>query len=106
MPGAQPTSDSEKDAGLKRSTWTALLGLGPLALYAVLALFYFGISPASLPKALIGEGGDPKQSVWFLAWLPHALLHGENPFFTSAVFQPGRVNLAWSTTMPTLALVI
>jgi hypothetical protein len=105
MPGAQPTSDSEKDAGLKRSTWTALLGLGPLALYAVLALFYFGISPASLPKALIGEGGDPKQSVWFLAWLPHALLHGENPFFTSAVFQPGRVNLAWSTTMPTLALV-
>ena len=38
--------------------------------------------------------GDPTIYIWSLAWWPHALLHGLNPFVTNALFVPDRVDLA------------
>ena len=40
-----------------------------------------------------------------LAWWPHALLHGTNPFVTHAVWWPQGTNLAWDTSIPGLALL-
>src|SRR5262249_40410324 len=42
--------------------------------------------------------------VWSFAWWPHAIVHGENPFFTHAIFVPGGYNLTWATSVPGLAL--
>jgi hypothetical protein len=36
-------------------------------------------------RELIGSIQDPKIFVWFFAWWPHAILHGENPIITYAV---------------------
>ena len=43
---------------------------------------------------------DSSQFMWFLAWWPHAVLHGLNPFVTHAMFVPDGFNLTWSTAMP------
>ncbi|MGH9079090.1 MAG: hypothetical protein ACRDYE_03225 [Acidimicrobiales bacterium] len=49
--------------------------------------------------------GDYMLSVWFLAWVPHALAHLLNPFFSNAIFVPTGVNLAQNTASPLLGLV-
>jgi hypothetical protein len=48
----------------------------------------------------VGNGPDPPQSIWFLAWWAHALTNRVNPFFTHAVWAPGGFNLAWTTNIP------
>ncbi|HEX3692424.1 MAG TPA: hypothetical protein VHU13_03685 [Solirubrobacteraceae bacterium] len=55
---------------------------------------------------LVGGGGDPLGFVWFLAWLPHALTHGESPFFTHYLMAPQGANLLNSTAVPLPALVL
>ena len=49
--------------------------------------------------------GDLSQAVWFLAWTPHAILSGHNPFFTTAMNYPVGVNLAQNTLMPLLGIL-
>jgi hypothetical protein len=43
--------------------------------------------------------------VWFLDWVPHALAHGLNPFFSNAMLVPAGVNLAQNTASPLLGLI-
>ena len=79
-----------------------------LLVYAVLSLAYFGIPGlAHLGRDCVcGKGGnDPATYMWFLAWWPHALLHGVNPFFSDALFAPQRLDLGGVTTAPGAALV-
>lgn len=51
------------------------------------------------------HAGDYMLSVWFIAWVPHALSHLVNPFFSNAIFAPTGVNLAQNTASPLLGLV-
>ena len=48
---------------------------------------------------------DFDQTVWFLDWVPHALAHGLNPFFSNALYVPTGVNLAQNTSTPLLGLI-
>jgi hypothetical protein len=76
-----------------------------LAAYTAISFLYFGVR--LLPhfgKAYVGEGADPQIFIWCLAWWPHAILHGENPIVTHAIWAPDGVNLAWVTSIPGLAL--
>jgi hypothetical protein len=50
--------------------------------------------------------GDTSAYIWFLAWWPHAILHGLNPFITHAIFVPEGYNLTWVTPVPGPALVL
>lgn len=80
--------------------------LGALGAYVLVSFFYLAIPVISHPgRDLIGFGHDPDQFVWMLAWWPHALLHGTNPFVTHAVWWPQGANLAWDTSIPGLALL-
>jgi hypothetical protein len=54
---------------------------------------------------LLGSDWDFTQSVWFLSWVPHALAHGLNPFFSKAMLVPTGVNLAQNTASPLLGLI-
>ncbi len=49
---------------------------------------------------------DQAQSAWFLAWVPYALQHGHNPFFTTWLNPPHGVNLMDNASMPLLGLVM
>ncbi|MGH9920850.1 MAG: hypothetical protein ACRD6W_18520 [Nitrososphaerales archaeon] len=55
--------------------------------------------------ALPSGSADPGQEAWFLAWLPHALGAGANPFSSGAVFAPSGVNLLDNTSMDLLGLL-
>ncbi len=74
--------------------------------YVAIAAFVFGLRVALRgPVSYVGTGVDPQIFIWSFAWWPHALLHGENPFVTHAIWAPSGVNLAWTTSVPGLALL-
>jgi hypothetical protein len=80
--------------------------LAALSAYLLVSFFYLAVPVISHPgRDLIGYGHDPGLFVWMLAWWPHALLHGTNPFVTHAVWWPQGANLAWDTSIPGLALL-
>jgi len=74
--------------------------------YLALAFAYFGVRVAAHPERTHVGGlfTDPQIFVWSFAWWPHALLHGENPFYTHAIWAPDGFNLAWATSVPGLAV--
>ncbi len=51
------------------------------------------------------NGSDTVLNTWGFAWLPHALGHGLNPFFTNVVGYPGGVNVLANTSQLSLALI-
>jgi hypothetical protein len=83
-----------------------LPGLAALAFYCVLAALFFARGLGGrLSTAYIGKGVDPQLLMWLIAWWPYALSHGLNPLYTSAVWAPNGVNLAWTTCMPLVSLL-
>ncbi len=86
----------------RRARANALVLLG----YAAVSFAYFGWPIAAHPERdILGAGRDPQIFIWSFAWWPHALAAGTNPFFSRVIFAPDGINLAWTTTVPALALV-
>jgi hypothetical protein len=79
------------------------------SLYAAISIVYFGGRQVLLHLATANVGlpgwSDSTIFMWSLAWWPHAVLHGLNPFFTDALFAPDRVDLGGVTAVPLAALV-
>lgn len=74
--------------------------------YASVASVLFGARVAiGTSGSYVGTGVDPQIFIWSFAWWPHALLHGLNPFVTHAIWSPSGLNLAWTTSVPGLALL-
>jgi hypothetical protein len=73
--------------------------------YFLIGLVAFWPEYPGISHNLFGITGDFTQSVWFLGWVPHALSHGVDPFFSNAMFVPTGVNLAQNTESPLLGLV-
>ncbi len=48
--------------------------------------------------------GDPALFLWFFQWPATALAHGQNPFFSTALFHPTGVNLLAQTSVTGLTL--
>jgi hypothetical protein len=79
--------------------------VGVVGVYLVLgALAYWPVLPG-ISGRVFGLDGDFTQSVWFISWVPHALAHGLNPFFSNAMYAPVGVNLAQNTASPFLGLL-
>jgi len=88
---------------MHRRTITAL---GAILLYAAAAILMFNPRSPWTANYLSRAGiGDPAQMVWFLAYTPHALIHGLNPFWTNLIDYPTGVNLADNTSVPLLGLL-
>ena len=64
-----------------------------------------GVNPLSAAHFL-GIGADPTLFAWALSWWPYALGHGLNPFVTHVVWAPRGFNLAWDTSVPSVALLL
>jgi hypothetical protein len=82
--------------------------LWSLGVYTLLSMLLFGVPVISHlgSRIVASDPIDSSQFMWFLAWWPHALLHGINPFVTHAMFVPDGFNLTWSTAMPGPAIVL
>jgi len=48
--------------------------------------------------------GDPALFLWFFQWPATALAHGENPFYSTALFHPTGINLLAQTSVTGLSL--
>ncbi len=77
-----------------------------LAGYVALSFAYFGWRLLPHPgRPYVGRGIDPQIFIWSFAWWPHAILHGQNPIVSHAIFAPDGINLAWTTSVPGLAVL-
>jgi hypothetical protein len=82
--------------------------IAAFALYVAIGIGYFGLHVLPhLGRECVCEPGPSDSSIfmWGLAWWPHALLHGSNPFFTKALFAPDRLALGGDVTVPLAAIV-
>lgn len=70
---------------------------------AFAVVFPVWASPAS---TWTGAHGDVFKFMNWLAWVPHAIGHLQNPLFASAVDYPHGVNLTWDTPMPLAGAVM
>ena len=59
----------------------------------------------SVTGHLFGYGADPYLVMWFFAWWPWAVSHHALTLHTHLLWQPWGLNLAWTTSVPLLALI-
>ena len=79
-----------------------LAAVGVLALYALLSVAIFGRGVLLSPDTqVVGDAGPDKTiAMWSLAWWPHALAAGRDPFNADVVWAPEGIDLAWVTSIP------
>jgi len=81
------------------------VALAALAGYVLLAFAYWGVRLLPHPgRFYVGTGTDPQIFIWSIGWWPHALAHGLDAVHTHAIWAPEGENLAWTTSVPGLAL--
>ncbi len=74
--------------------------------YGALGFLFLGLRLVLEPGGrYVGFSSDPKVFIWCFGWWPHAMLSGQNPFVSSAVWAPSGVNLMWAASVPGLALL-
>lgn len=78
-----------------------------LLLFFVVDIAYFGAHTITDIGGVCScrAGSDPTSYMWFLAWWPHAVFHGINPFVTNALFAPGKTNLGAVDVVPGAAML-
>ncbi len=77
-----------------------------LAGFALVAFVSLGVRLLVEPgSSYLGFGTDPKIFIWCFGWWPYAILHGQNPFVSHAIWAPSGVNLVWAASIPGLALL-
>jgi hypothetical protein len=93
----QAVSAAADPRRLRRSA--AVLG-GAFAFYLVVAIVLWWHVWSSHPTTVTTCGcGDSALFLWFLEWPAYALAHGHNPFFSTALFHPGGINLLANTSV-------
>jgi hypothetical protein len=80
----------------------ALEALGAFGGYLAVSFALFGVPVLSRFRTrFAGAGrGDARFYAWDLAWWPHALTAGVDPFHARVVWYPGGIDLAWVTGIP------
>lgn len=84
-------------------TW--LRALAFYLLFALLTIGWHAISAPSHVCACVGSQ-DPTAYMWGLAWWPHAIVHGLNPFVSHVIWYPTGVNVARAAMIPTAAIAM
>jgi len=81
--------------------------LAALGIYGTLSFLFLGLPllETSGPR-YAGQGADPELFIWAIAWWPHAILHGHNPFVSHAIWAPGGANVMWTSSVPAIAALV
>jgi hypothetical protein len=92
-----------RDLGQGMPTWIPVL-----AFYIAFALLTIGryavFHPTTICACLGNE--DPATYMWSMAWWPHAIGHGLNPFVTHYLWAPTGVDIAKGATIPAAAILM
>jgi Dolichyl-phosphate-mannose-protein mannosyltransferase len=79
---------------------------GPaLAGYVLLTGVCFWPVVGHLRTRILSDGGDGASYLWNLWQIPHALVHGHNPFDTREIFFPVGAHTAFNTNMPLVSVL-
>ena len=92
-----PASYFGRSAAVTASVVLLYLAIGLIAFWPVL--------PGSSGRLFGQYTGDPALTAWFLGWATHALLHGQNLFFSHVILVPHGVNLMQNTSVPLLGIL-
>ena len=76
-----------------------------IVVYLLIGIVAFWPVYPGISQHRFSNAADFDQTVWFLDWVPHALAHGLNPFFSNALYVPTGVNLAQNTSTPLLGWI-
>jgi hypothetical protein len=76
-----------------------------VAIYVGLAIVCYWGAWSTDPAHTSLAGGDQYQATWYLAWVPFALLHGHNPFFSDYINYPFGLNTLTNTGIVFLGLL-
>src|SRR5713226_4781395 len=94
-----PSESLDKMRGRRKGQSAAALGA-----FLLISVLMFGLPVLPhLTHSYIGNGthpADPEAFFWFLNWWPYAIGHGINPFVTHAVYAPGGLDVATTTSVP------
>lgn len=99
------TARSVDQAAVRPSTLFRFAPAAVVISYLLIGIAAYWPAYAGISQRPFVGAYDFQQSVWFIAWIPHALAHGLNPFFSSALLAPSGVNLAQNTASPFLGLL-
>jgi hypothetical protein len=92
-------SDQISASYRSRRRSAAVLG-GAFAFYLLMSIVLWWHVWSSHPTTVTTCGcDDPSYFLWFLEWPAYALAHGHNPFFSTALFHPGGINLLANTSV-------
>ena len=83
--------------------WMTLAAAGLLYLALGFVLWVHAWAEGATTHTLCGCG-DPALFLWFFQWPATALAHGQNPFFSTALFHPTGINLLAQTSVTGLSL--
>jgi hypothetical protein len=86
----------------------ALQGLVALLVYLAIWVIAEVLPLVTHPghAQLFQTSQDPNFYTWCVRWWPYAITHGLNPLYSTQVDAPAGVSLAWSTSVPPLALLV
>ena len=100
---AEADTDPGPGAIRRRRAWPVLLGGGLIYLALGFILWINAWADGATTHTLCGCG-DPSLFLWFFQWPATALAHGHNPFYSTALFHPGGINLLAQTSVTGLSL--
>lgn len=84
------TARSVDQAAVRPSTLFRFAPAAVVISYLLIGIAAYWPAYAGISQRPFVGAYDFQQSVWFIAWIPHALAHGLNPFFSSALLAIGR----------------
>ena len=108
-PDPDPDTDSDDNASANRSDrprrpWLAAYGsAAAIYLFLGFVLWWHAWSAGATTHTLCGCG-DPALFLWFFQWPATALQHGQNPFYSSAMFHPHGINLLAQTSVTAISI--
>jgi membrane protein CcdC involved in cytochrome C biogenesis len=83
-----------------------LINTAVAGVYLVLAVLLFISTWRAPSTTYIGQGPDPIQQMWGIAWVPYAISHGLNPLYTFFLNAPTGTDILWSTPTAVVATVL
>jgi hypothetical protein len=78
-------------------------GAATIYLIVGVALWWHAWTDGASTHTLCGCG-DPALFQWFFQWPATALQHGQNPFYSTAMFHPNGINLLSQTSVPAITI--
>lgn len=99
LPPADTGAGRRTTTGPRAVPGPAVLGLAFAGYLALSVAMWWQAWSAHPTSVTLCGCEDPSITTWFLAWPAHALAHGEDPFFSNALFHPAGVNLLSNTGM-------